>query len=95
VRAELFTVAPPPPSVGDELAIRRAYMRPDDRFAVEFDTLAGRTYVVQYSDDLQSWKQAQPVVLGTGGRLIWVDSGPPRTESLSTARHYRLLLLSQ
>jgi hypothetical protein len=95
VWAELFTVAPPPPSAGDELAIRRAYMRPDGRFAVEFDTLADRIYVVQYSDDLQSWKQAQPAVSGTGGRLIWVDSGPPRTESLPTSRNYRLLLLPQ
>lgn len=97
VSVEAVTVVAPPPSSGQALAIRRAFLRPDGKFAVEFDTLAGRAYVVEYSSDMTTWKQAQPPVLGTGYRFMWVDSGPPQTESPpnSGPRFYRLVLLPQ
>lgn len=97
VSVEAVVVTPPSPSAGQTLAIRRAFLRQDGKFAVEFDTLAGRSYVVEYSSDMNTWKQAQPPVSGNGSRLIWVDSGPPQTESppASGPRFYRLVLLPQ
>ena len=81
-------------SGGETLAVRRAFIRPDGKTAVEFDSLLGRSYLFEYSDDLRQWKQAQPVVVGDGTRMIWVDTGPPGTDSPpSASRYYRVVLL--
>jgi len=65
------------------------------RFKIDFLSTAGRTYYIQYSASAAGpWETSFPGVAGTGGRLQWVDTGPPRTTSLPTAagtRFYRLL----
>ena len=48
---------------------------------VEFNTENSRMYFVQYSSDLQTWITAEPGVAGTGGRVQWIDNGPPKTTS--------------
>jgi len=83
-------------NTGEAVTIRRAFFRPDDYVAVEFDSLSSRRYAIQYSADLSLWAQAQPVVPGNGGRMIWVDTGAPVTASLpSTNRFYRIVLLPE
>ncbi len=60
---------------------------------LDFATDKGMIYIVQYSADLKEWDSAQPVVVGTGARAQWSDSGPPRTKAapLSVAtRFYRV-----
>ena len=66
-----------------------------DLFGTHGSTLPGRTYVIEYKDSLSGpWKQAQPAVTGTGSRVIWVDSGPPVTDSApSSGRFYQVVLL--
>lgn len=83
------------PFTGTNLAVNRAYLRPDGKTAIEYSCLAGRSYVIEYSSDLVTWKQAQPSIAGNGSKMIWVDGGPPQTESVphSDSRFYRLLLL--
>ena len=65
------------------------------RFKIDFLTTAGKTYYIQYSATVGGvYETSFPGIAGTGGRLQWVDTGPPRTTSLPTAagtRFYRLL----
>lgn len=85
-----FPVAP----AGTVLAPDRAEFHLG-RFKIDFNSLAGKTYYIQYSvSPAGPWDTSFPGVAGTGGRLQWVDTGPPRTTSLPTAagtRFYRLL----
>jgi hypothetical protein len=70
---------------------------PDRTFLLEFDSLTNGTYFVQYGDDLVSWKTAVPSIRSRGGRVQWIDNGPPRTDSspaTQARRFYRLLLVS-
>lgn len=65
---------------------------------VEFETIAGRQYYIQYADAISpgTWKTAMPPISGTGSRVQWIDNGPPKTESLpadQTSRFYRGLLM--
>lgn len=94
---EPFNVVPPAVSTGTLLAIGSPFVRSDGKLAFQFSTLRGRTYVVDYSSDLVTWKQAQSTVIGNGGTVIWVDAGPPDTESAVVlgSRYYRVLLLPQ
>ncbi len=81
---------------GEPVTIRRAFLRPDGNMGVEFDSLNGRTYAIQYSSDLSMWMQAQSLVVGNGARMIWVDAGPPDTDSPPSGnRFYRIILLPQ
>jgi len=93
---EPTVVSPPPLLTGQLQTLRNAYLRPDGKMTVEFDTQPGRTYAVQYQSDLNGeWKQAQPTVRGTGLRMLWLDSGPPQTETPpeAGARFYRVIVL--
>jgi len=66
----------------------------DGTFLVEFTTVPGHPYYVQYSSDMIHWKTSFPPLAGTGQHTQWIDSGPPATESLPstlTKRFYRVL----
>jgi hypothetical protein len=70
----------------------------ENRVIIEFETLAGRTYYVQYVDAIGSlaWRTALPSVRGTGSRVQWIDDGPPKTSSRptsATSRFYRGMLM--
>ncbi len=61
---------------------------------LEFSTVAGTVYYVQYSSDMLTWKTAQPSVMGTGAKAQWLDTGPPRTDSKPSrgaTRFYRIV----
>ena len=63
---------------------------------IEFASLAGQTYAVQYSADLVVWKTAVPFLVATATRQQWLDDGAPKTESKPTEtskRFYRVVLL--
>ncbi len=65
---------------------------------LDFQTLAGRQYFIQYVDDLnsQAWRTAVPGLVGTGSRVQWVDRGPPKTLSPpagQSSRFYRGMLM--
>jgi hypothetical protein len=77
------------------IPVSRALRMANGDFLLEFASLSGRTYFVQYSGDMKNWKTALPSVTGTGSRVQWLDNGPPRTESLPTSmacRFYRVLM---
>ena len=70
----------------------------NDTFLVEFKTVSNYVYYVQYNWNIEDtnsvWQTALPGVLGTGGRVQWMDNGMPKTESVprsTTNRFYRVI----
>jgi hypothetical protein len=71
-------------------------MLPNETFLLEFSTIAGRTYYIQYSSDLNDWQTAQQPVAGNGSRVQWIDNGQPKTQSAPNEtlhRFYRLFVV--
>ncbi len=95
------TAAGLPAVAGDAMALeaqgQRGFVNGDNGgFYLNFRTEAGRTYYVQYRDDVAgAWLTSFPAVPGNGGFVLWIDTGPPRTRSLptpsSTPRFYRII----
>jgi hypothetical protein len=74
---------------GDDIAFT------DGAIYIKFDTLPGRKYYVQYSEDMVTWITSFPPVTGNGGSVVWMDNGPPKTISRpgeETSRFYRVFL---
>ena len=97
-RGEGGAASAPPTPAGTLGGILRFKAYTNCAALVEFSTLSNRMYYVQYASDLGTngvWKTAVPGVLGNGTAVQWLDSGPPKTESLPCAqpsRYYRVLL---
>jgi hypothetical protein len=51
------------------------------RWLLEFDSLAGGLYYIQFRTNMSTapWTTVVPSILGSGDRVQWVDTGPPRT----------------
>lgn len=72
------------------------------KFYVQFQTRPGKTYVIQYSDELPgvgagSWSSSPVQVSGNGNLMQWMDEGPPSTRSLpftDSIRLYRVVELN-
>jgi len=60
---------------------------------IGFYATPGRSYAVQYSANLITWLTADPYIVAPANYVQWIDSGPPKTESLPTTRYYRVLRL--
>ncbi len=81
---------------GTSVPVHRTQVLANRDVMIEFATIAGRTYYIQYSSDMRTWKTAQPAITGNGSWIQWVDSGPPKTESSPASvpvRLYRVILL--
>ena len=63
------------------------------RVLVEFESVPGRNYSVQYSEDaFATTYTAQPSITATANRTQWIDSGPPKTISVpGGSRFYRVI----
>lgn len=86
----------PEPPAGTPFAVIPRTSLSDGTFLLEFTSLPGRAYAVQYSDDLVLWRTVAPTLTGNGTRLQWTDYGPPRTDrppSEVPNRYYRVFLL--
>jgi hypothetical protein len=81
---------------GSSVPITRQQRLPDGNVLLEFNTARQRIYFVQYSTNRMEWKTSLPPIKGTGGRVQWIDNGPPKTETrpaTQTPRHYRVIRL--
>jgi len=70
----------------------------DSRYVVTLlQSLAGRTYYIQYTDDGGlNWTTVLSPITGTGGNLNWLDFGPPKTSvdpNTVVARAFRVFLM--
>jgi len=67
---------------------------PDGTFRLQFSSDLNRNYLIQYSDDLDYWKTADTLLLGTGQLVEWIDRGPPDTDlhpAVVGSRSYRVI----
>ncbi len=63
---------------------------------VEFLTAPGVAYYIQYAPGAAGpWRTSLPAVSGTGSRVQWIDSGPPRTDSPPSAAPTRIYRVFQ
>jgi hypothetical protein len=62
--------------------------------SIEFDSIPGSHYQIQYSSDLRDWQDAGVPVLATSTQVSWTDTGSPLTEShpsMARRRFYRVV----
>ena len=66
------------------------------RIVIVFSSIPGRTYTIEYSDDMMTWRIVQPSVVASASSTFWYDDGPPGTLSKPVvggpSRYYRVLL---
>ena len=86
---------PPFSDAGTVLAVTRAQVLPGGSWLVEFNSIAGRGYAVQYSSDLTNWVSSIPAIRASANRTQWIDSGPPKTPTPPGVgdRYYRVIEL--
>ncbi len=63
------------------------------RIFIEFPSTVGRTYMITYSDDLNTWKIATPSITAGSTLTQWYDDGAPKTETMPAARSYQAILV--
>jgi len=82
-----------PLGVPGAIAIDRVEMLQPGALLIEFSTLPGDLYQIQYSADGTAWSGSPLRIRAGGNRLQWIDRGPPGTISPpvpGTVRFYRV-----
>lgn len=69
--------------------INRCLKLADGSFVIEFNSEAGKTYQVEYSDDGAVWKSCPVAIRAGGTKVQWIDRGPPWTDSKPSTRPRR------
>jgi len=90
-------VTPPAPE-GEviKIELKRETLLSGGRVLLDFSTVPGRQYVVEYSSDLTVWQTTYPVITAPSNQTQWYDDGPPKTESKPSSvgsRFYRIIQL--
>ncbi len=64
------------------------------RIYIQFPSVSGSTYWVQYRDaTTEAWHTSTVPALGTGEPISWMDNGPPKTTTVPTgSRTYQVLM---
>lgn len=87
-----------PPGTNGVFDITRIVGLSDGSMLIEFQSILGRNYTIQYSDNditFSNAQAAQPSVTAPADRTQWIDSGPPKTASPPSSvptRYYRVML---
>jgi hypothetical protein len=82
-----------PPTSGTYLQLDRASFTYNGELTIEFATVPGHTYEIQYSGDMQHWAAAVPQIVAVNTRTEWLDAGPPVTATYGNIgdRFYRIV----
>ncbi len=89
----IAAVAVPQPT-GTYVQLDSAPYMSQGELTIEFPSIPGHTYVVQYSSDMLGWNTATPPIVAANTRTVWIDDGPPDTETLPGSpgqRFYRIV----
>ena len=93
----IVTEASPPPPAPDSKVPTVSFVRLfNGDCMIEWDTVVGQTYAVEYSADLRNWIRVNPLIVANSHRTQWIDNGLPKTMSHPSAagtRFYRVVLL--
>jgi hypothetical protein len=70
---------------------------PDLRSLIQFVSIPGRTYTIEYSPNMATWYIAVPSIVASSTSTAWYDDGPPKTLSkpftvTTPTRFYRVFL---
>jgi len=76
----IAAVAVPQPT-GTYVQLDSAPYMSEGELTIEFPSIPGHTYVVQYSSDMLTWNTATPPIVAVNTRTVWIDDGPPDTET--------------
>lgn len=74
--------------------VERISILADNDATIEFESQAGRSYQIQYSNDLVTWLDIAQIIVADGDLTSWRDSGAPATSSapgVNRERFYRVL----
>ena len=90
---------PPPAPSGPVLQLDRVVFISQGQLTIEFASVPGQAYVVQYSTNSSpaKWQTAVPPIIASGTKTQWIDSGPPKTDSAPGApgqRYYRVVQIT-
>lgn len=83
----------PPPADGEGAPnIDRIDILPDNRVFLEFESIPGEVYLIDYMNDFPSgeWVTVALELRAGGNRTQWIDHGPPATTPLEGVRVYRV-----
>jgi hypothetical protein len=78
---------------GAGLDVTRFVNLPDGSKLMEFSSVAGHWYQIEYSSDLVTWKRSLVPVQAGANFTQWIDRGPPYTDSHPSTvpqRYYRV-----
>jgi hypothetical protein len=83
-----------PPLPGEGTVLGDGYPLPDGRYVIQFDSVPGRLYAVEYRIDFPGgeWVEVPLRLRATANRTQWIDAGPPATQpsALGQIRAYRV-----
>ena len=86
--------ATPASATGTVLQLDRKAFMSEGQLTIEFASVPGHTYVVQYSSDMETWLTAAPPIVAKNTKTQWIDAGPPSTDSPPdgvASRFYRII----
>ena len=72
------------------MAVRRIAPLKDGGILLEFDSVPGHWYQVEYSTDLITWRLSPTPIRTGANRTQWIDRGPPGTDSPPSASPVRI-----
>ncbi len=86
--ASLAVELPPPP--GGPFGVNDVSRPGDGTTVLELNTVVGRRYCIEWSDDLITWTTVPTPIVGEVDPVTWIDAGPPELPTSGDMRFYRL-----
>ncbi|QJE96861.1 SUMF1/EgtB/PvdO family nonheme iron enzyme [Luteolibacter luteus] len=97
--SSVLAVAPTEPAVADGgSGPTRVVVLENRDMLLEFNSVPGSAYAIEYTHDGTLWHRAEPSVTASSNRTQWIDSGPPKTSahpSTEPVRYYRIVTLPE
>lgn len=95
----VLTTDPPGPDPAESApAPDRMMVLPGGSFLIEFPSVVGRRYAIEYSADMNTWHRVVSTITAAANRTQWIDNGPPNTSSHPASvprRYYRVVTLPE